>query len=381
MALAERNGPADVAGGASLVLYGERSTEAPPARCPNAAPGLRLAVKDLDGPRYLPVRCGRRACRFCGWLRDLEDATCLFLDARDGEQPTMAITLTTAQPWEELDPGAYRRASSQLWRALRARWGRVEYCGLVEFTTGRAKRSGGKRRMHGHYLVKGIPGDQVLDVEAVVREVWARCTGAYVVEVAELRSAGGAIAYMGLHHRKPQQAPPDGWRGMRLRASQGYWHVPVAALRETARRHLAVRVKRHKLEQAGATPEWAAVAAELEVDAQREAVREHGVELVRVREHPGGVVTPIGPVERAHPAQPDSPDHQRSAGGPSPVGRPQAEGAALDEPPERSYRALRAPPDRADTCGEAPQDGQRSAQARSGGARASAVVEVPASLL
>lgn len=256
-------------------------------------------MKDLTGPRYLPVRCGRRGCPYCGWLRDLEDATCLFLDARE-QQPALAITLTTATPWEQLDPAVYRRASSQLWRELRARYGRVEYVGLIEFTTGQSERSRGRRFMHGHYLVKGIDPDQVLAVEALARRVWKRCTGAYIVEVSELRSAGGAIAYMGLHHRKPQQAPPEGWRGMRLRASQGYWHRPIAELREVARRELAIRTRRWRLEQDGEDPELARVIAELDVDAQRAAIREHGAELVQVREPfgAGGVVVPVGPVER-----------------------------------------------------------------------------------
>jgi hypothetical protein len=299
-------------------------------------------VKDLDGPRYLPLRCQRRDCHFCGWLRDLEDATCLFLDARDGEQPTLAITLTTHQPWEQLDPGAYRRASSQLWRALRARYGRVEYVGLIEFTTGRSERSGGHRRMHGHYLVKGIAGDQVLDVEQLVREVWSRCTGAYVVEVSELRSAGGAIAYMGLHHRKPEQAAPEGWRGMRLRASQprggkgGYWHVPIAELREQARRHLAIRTRRWRLEQDGASPEWAAIAAQLDVDAQREAIREHGVDVVAVREPAGAaaVVVPLGPLEPREAGESGgagplggAPEGVRSPAAASAVGLPAPNGA------------------------------------------------------
>jgi hypothetical protein len=306
--------------------------------------GLRLAVRDLDGPRYLKLRCQRRACSYCGWLRDLEDATCLFLDARDGEQPTLAITLTTATPWEQLDPAVYRDASAQLWRALRRVYGRVEYCGLIEFTTGRAERSGGHRRMHGHYLVKGIDGDQVLDVERIVREVWARVTGAYVVEVSQLRSAGGAIAYMGLHHRKPEQAAPDGWRGMRLRASQGYWMVPVADLREAARRHLAIRTKKRALMLEGASAEWADVAAVLEVDAQADARRQYGVELVQVRERPGGVVVPLGPAESSRPpAQPAAERAQRAVS----VALPAVAAPALPSTPSTPIRpraASVAPP-------------------------------------
>lgn len=365
MAAAERSGSASGGSGAApLVLYGERSPGDAPRRCPNAVRGLRLAVTDLDGPRYLQLRCQRRDCSYCGWLRDLEDATCLFLDARDHEQPTLAITLTTVTPWEQLDPAAYREASKQLWRALRAVYGRVEYCGLIEFTTGRAARSGGRRRMHGHYLVKGIDPGEVLAVEAIVREVWSRCTGAYVVEVSELRSAGGAIAYMGLHHRKPEQAAPAGWRGMRLRASQGYWGVPVADLRERARRHLAIRARRWRLEQDGASPEWAAIAAELEVDAQREARQEHGVELVAVRERAGGVVVPLGPAEQ----KPSKLLGQERPQGAVSVALPAVPAAALPPAPGARVRA-RAPdhgpaPSALQACALAADDSGVAALAR-----------------
>jgi hypothetical protein len=299
-----RDSAPDAADGGALVLYGQRSGEAPQRGCPNATKGLRLAVTDLGGPTYLQLRCKRRDCRYCGHLRNLEDATCLFLDAL-AEQPTLSITLTTAQPWEQLDPATYREASAQLWRALRARYGGVEYVGTIEFTTGLAPTSGGHRRMHGHYLVKGISEDQVLDVERLAVPIWKRVTGAYKLEVSALRSAGGAIAYMGLHHRKEEQAPPAGWRGMRLRASKGYWHVPIPALREQARRHLAIRSTKFVMERDGASPEWAEVAAPLRVDAQRQAVADHGVQLVKVREAPGGVVVPLGPLESDRPERND----------------------------------------------------------------------------
>ena len=341
MALAEASASVSGDGADALVLYGERSGEAPSGArkfgCPNAVEGLRLAVKDLGGPRYLKLRCQRRDCSFCGWLRDLEDATCLFLDARR-EQPALAITLTTAQPWEQLDPAAYREASKQLWRELRRRFGRVEYVGLIEFTTGKARRSGGHRRMHGHYLVKGIPDDLVLDVEEVVRKVWARCTGAYVVEVSELRSAGGAIAYMGLHHRKPEQAAPAGWRGMRMRASQGYWHKPIADLRSDARRELARRTIQHKMEQGGMEPNMAAILAPLTADAQRQAVQTNGVELVKVKEpiNGGAVVSPMGEADR--PVSVDRTPFDTNGGRPI---RPERDAGAIEAlDPRRPHQPI-----------------------------------------
>src|SRR6266550_7696106 len=70
----------------------------------------------------------------------------------------------------------------------------------------------------------------------LLHEIMDGAIGAPVVEVAALRSPGAAIGYLGLHHRKPQQAPPRGWRGMVERHSRSYFTRPVAELREQARR-------------------------------------------------------------------------------------------------------------------------------------------------
>jgi hypothetical protein len=221
---------------APLVLDGQRSAT-PPRRgwCERSAASLRLVV----GTELVGLRCKRRDCPRCWALRSRELARCLVLDARESA-PRLCITLTTQTPWEELDPRAYREGSADVWRRLRRRYGPVEYFGVIEFTTGRAARSGGRRRLHGHYLVKPVwePVD-VVEVERVVRETWQARTGAWVVEVAELVSPGAALGYLGLHHRKASQAPPEGWRGMTERASRGYWSRPIAELRRQARQERA----------------------------------------------------------------------------------------------------------------------------------------------
>jgi hypothetical protein len=153
------------------------------------------------------------------------------------EMPTVCITLTTHDP--ATTPETYRNGSARLFARLRRLYGRVEYFGAIEFTTGKAAKSGGHRRMHGHYLVKGLPADRVLEIERTTRETWERVTGAYRIEVAALISPGAALGYVGLHHRKASQAPPAPWRGMTERASLGYWSTPIAELRERARRELA----------------------------------------------------------------------------------------------------------------------------------------------
>jgi hypothetical protein len=96
--------------------------------------------------------------------------------------------------------------------------------------------------MHGHYLCKGLDHEVKL-LEGLVREAWEEATtnrgyGAWRVEVAELMVPGAAIHYLGLHHKKAAQAPPDGWRGMLERSSAGYWSQPVPELRKLAQLEL-----------------------------------------------------------------------------------------------------------------------------------------------
>lgn len=212
------------------------------------------------------------------------------IDARV-RAPSHAITLTTRDP---NTPGkVYREASAHVWRTLRRHGYQPEYFGAIEWTSGRAARSGGHRRMHGHYLVKGLEGEDVRLVEHHVRSAWKAATegrghGAWVVEVAELVVPGAAIHYLNLHHRKAEQAPPDEWRGMIERASRGYWTQPIAELRELAR----LELRAEALHWAGVkTMEEATFLAEQDAAAKaaerqnwrdaREALRQHRLDSLR----------------------------------------------------------------------------------------------------
>jgi hypothetical protein len=186
----------------------------------------------------VPLRCKRRHCPYCAHLEARQLARVLTNDANEGVAPTVAITLTTVDPSTTLK--TYREGCRYVWRALRRRWAGLEVCQIIEFTTGEGRRAGGRRRMHGHNLVKGLPLEALAEVEAIVRRIWRRVTGAYVIQVAALRSVGGIIGYTGLHHMKPQQAPPPGWEGQRVRWSRGYLGgISVKDARERARRELA----------------------------------------------------------------------------------------------------------------------------------------------
>lgn len=202
------------------------------------------------------------------------------------------MTLTSVAPWQSLDPATFRKGMARVVARLRRRYGRVEYFGMVEFTTGQAARSGGERRMHSHNLLKfrDAAAVDVVEVERLVRETWERATGAYVVEVAALVSPGAALGYLALHHRKPEQAAPEGWRGMVERHSEGYFVRPVAALREQARRELRAEA----VEWATGVP---AELAALEVGAARWT-------LVVVRERTGSaLVEPMGDLEPRAPRE------------------------------------------------------------------------------
>ena len=221
--------------GAALVLDSQRSVTRPAKRCPNRRIGIRLK----NGTKLAPVSCKRRDCPVCGPRKARELARVLILDAQV-DCPTHGMTLTTQDP--DISPATFRNGVAAVFKRLRRRYGRsVEYFGMVEFTSGQGTHSGGRRRIHQHILLKGLPAHaDVLDVGRDVRETWQASTGATRVEVAELRTPGGALGYLALHHKKPKQAPPADWHGMVERHSLRYFHRPIAQLREQARRELQI---------------------------------------------------------------------------------------------------------------------------------------------
>lgn len=289
-------GPASAVSGPPLVLYGQRSGETTETGCPDRVRGARLRAPDGS---WLPLNCGKRSCPYCGRLKDYELLQCLLIDAREQLASTI-ITTTTVHPFRpgfshqpNRDPcrcpgclaGTYREASAQMWRALRDSFGRIEYLASMEFTTGEHAKDG-QRRMHGHHLVKWLDPCHCASATKLARGVWERVTGAWNVEVAPLRSAGGIAGYLALHHRKRDQLPPPEWRGMTVRASKGYWSRPIATIREEAKREQAIRRSQWKMLQEGATLDQAAALAPLEVDHQRAQWAEHTAEVVPVRELP-----------------------------------------------------------------------------------------------
>jgi hypothetical protein len=88
-------------------------------------------------------------------------------------------------------------------------------------------------------------------VECWTAGEWCKLAGAWIVQVRELRSAGGVVGYLALHHRKWEQAPPPGWKGRRLRTSEGYFSVPNGVLRDRARSWLKEQATRRRLTDEG----------------------------------------------------------------------------------------------------------------------------------
>lgn len=154
----------------------------------------------------------------------------MFLDGL-AQPPDGIATLTTKHPKTAYD-GTLNRSVEKVVKAWRRRWPAVEYLALVEFTSGQGRSSAGKRRIHLHVLLKNC--DDLGEAEKIARRIWRKRTDAHRVAVEPVRTLAALTHYLANHHGKPEQRPPAWWEGRRERASRGYWHRPIAELREEA---------------------------------------------------------------------------------------------------------------------------------------------------
>jgi len=208
-----------VAAAAPLVLDRQRSVTTR-RECPTP--------RVVHGVKY---RCRKRSCGYCMGRKNRVLGRMLVSDAVL-DPPTHVMTLTTADP--DMPSQRFTRGVSSVFKRLRRHYGSVEYFLKVEFTTGKGVKSGGHRRIHGHLCVKGLAGADLIELERMVRETWEASTGAVVVEVAEMVTPAGALHYLGIHHGKLSQQPPDDWRGMTERFSKGYLRGSVLEARREA---------------------------------------------------------------------------------------------------------------------------------------------------
>ena len=248
-----------------------------------------------DG-RLLPVPCNLVRCSVCGKRHALAALEMVRRTSQRMGNPEVAVTLTSVDPFRELGK-AWSRDVEQTIKALRRRFPGLEYLGFMEWTSGQAATSGGHRRPHMHLLVRGLCAEYSAEAEGLTRRVWSGRTGANQVEVAPLRAAEDGVAYLALHHLKPNQAAPEGWTGRRLRPSRGWWGADPAAMRREAvtlvadRSHLA-RVKAERRAAIAAYVEQGLdddLAAELVLGPAEDPVpipERQGAEVVRLRRAP-----------------------------------------------------------------------------------------------
>jgi hypothetical protein len=171
-------------------------------------------------------------------------------EAADASRPIRIALLTTTRDW--LDDATLREGTAQFVRKVRREiTGDFQYAWMREWTTGRARRSGGVRRTHKHWLPKGVSEDDADALLGVAADVWGRIAGAERHFVKRVWDAGGLARYMaGLvgHHLKETQAPPAGWRGRRVGTSRAYYIKPAAELRARAEELTRDRALVHRLE-------------------------------------------------------------------------------------------------------------------------------------
>lgn len=288
---ADRSGhPESVEREAPLVLYTDKSDpEGAEALSPSGIAGcenVRLGLRFLapDGTLHF-VRCGSpNKCGFCAYMAAAEDGMVILQDALEFEPPRVALTLTTRAA--HTPPATFRRDVEQLLKWLRKQVD-VEYFQRVEFTTGKGTRSGGHRRIHAHNLVKRLTPEDAAQLAPQVSEFWRSRTGAHRVELAELRSAAGAMHYITEHFSKASQRPPRGWSGRRTRYSRGYFSKPNVDRREQAREVLrdrrTERLVGAQLDEHGLIPQDLGYEYDEFWDGHLDAARERAMRMRLVR--------------------------------------------------------------------------------------------------
>ncbi len=187
----------------------------------------------------------------------------LALDAMEGNAPTWLLVLGTRTATVDMD--GFYLGSQAVARALRtytgqpkrtrgARplWPNFEYASILEFTTGYGERSGGLRRPHWNWLMKGIPAEDGPVAGAIAAQAWCEHVDAEVQaqDSRAIYAAEGLMRYLALHFHKEPQQPPEGFTGQRFNCSRGYFTgCTRAQARARARDALALKRCVWKLEQ------------------------------------------------------------------------------------------------------------------------------------
>ncbi len=218
-------------------------------RCGRWPKALRL--HGSNGALVLGRCRSTRLCDYCARLEAVEISEVLALDAMHGVAPEIYAVLTTRSA--SLNPADFYDSRRQVIRALQRRWPTVEYCCIVEFTTGRAGTSGGRRRVHFNLLLKGIPAAEAAEACELIERVWCSREDAepWAQYAAPVAHEGGLLRYLALHFLKESQRPPEGWKGHRVTRSRGYLTLPTWRARAEAKAALRLKREIYKAERAG----------------------------------------------------------------------------------------------------------------------------------
>jgi len=163
--------------------------------------------------------------------------------ASEPHRPLSFLTLTTRDPDTPLE--VFAQGVASVFLRLRRRWRPVDYYGTIEGTSGRLARDG-RRRMHGHFLVKGIPGESVAAAKLLARDTWSRSLAnalgeggrAWRITLSVVRDEGAVASYLASYLGKFDQVMDADWGGRRIRSSQGFFPDGRVLTRERARAEL-----------------------------------------------------------------------------------------------------------------------------------------------
>jgi len=200
-------------------------------------------------PKYSPAspsglaRCHRWTCYACaGWLGRIETRAILLL-FQDDDGPLTFLTVTTGDP--DMPLRDFQRCFEAVILRLRRRYGSIDYYGTIEGTSGRFARDK-KRRMHGHYLIKGVPLVEAPVAELLCRQTWEKSTlrrrgelgRSYRVTLSAVRAREAAALYVAGYLSKFEQVMDAGWGGRRIRGSQKFFPQGRVYTREMAESEL-----------------------------------------------------------------------------------------------------------------------------------------------
>lgn len=220
--------------------------------------GLRSTLDHL-----VQGRCkATNLCDYCARLAAVENTELLWLDATQGVAPMVWCVLGTGT--DSLSPALFYAARKHLVKAVRRQWPKrlIEWCALVEFTTGYSVQSGGRRYPHWNVLWKGLGPDDLPELQAIIDRVWCGRPEFKATRKAQhvgtIHEAGGLTKYLALHFQKESQSPPRGWRGHRFLKSRGYLWLPTPEARYAAQQSLKLkRFEKRAIESEGLAGEAA----------------------------------------------------------------------------------------------------------------------------